>query len=206
MILRPRAAEILAEISENVSALKTTLLGSGSPSGVERSRGATTTHFEVKSANVEAQKAECAEQPEGDLNICSDATLAVLWEGEMSGEGAQRGNTALENGAPAARFTDKEDRDDFMSLDITEQELQFLERQAARELVNEAAPEVVQTCYVVIFLSDILFVVDRPQSRMLSLTIFGKKLKYTEKWLMGGTKGWKVVGKIEIALLLRESC
>lgn len=41
---------------------------------------------------------------------------------------------------------------------------------------------------------------------MLSLTIFGKKLKYTEKWLMGGTKGWKVVGKIGIALLLRESC
>uniref|UniRef100_A0A8C3DYR7 DNA 3'-5' helicase n=1 Tax=Corvus moneduloides TaxID=1196302 RepID=A0A8C3DYR7_CORMO len=136
-----RAAEILAEISENVSALKTTLLGSGSPSGLERSRGATTTHFEVKSANVKAQKAECAEQPEGDLNICSDATLAVLWEGEMSGEEAQRGNTALENGAPAARVTDKEDRDDFMSLDITEQELQFLECQAAKELVSEAAPE-----------------------------------------------------------------
>ncbi|NXU34789.1 WRN helicase, partial [Drymodes brunneopygia] len=133
-----RAAEILAELSENFSALKTTLLGSGSPSGQERSCGATTTHFEAKSASVKAQKAECAEQPEGDLNICSDATLAVLWEEEMSGEEAQR---ALKNGAPAARFTDREDRDDFMSLDITEQELQVLERQAAKELVNEAAPE-----------------------------------------------------------------
>ncbi|NXU96717.1 WRN helicase, partial [Cettia cetti] len=136
-----RAAEILAEISKNISALKTTLLGSGSPSGLERSCGANTTHFEAKSANVKAQKAECAEQPEGDLNICSDATLAVLWEEEMNGEEAQRGNTALENGAPAARFTDKEDRGDFMSLDITEQELQVLERQAAKELVTEIAPE-----------------------------------------------------------------
>uniref|UniRef100_A0A8C5X5I5 DNA 3'-5' helicase n=1 Tax=Malurus cyaneus samueli TaxID=2593467 RepID=A0A8C5X5I5_9PASS len=134
-----RASEILAEISENINALKTTLLGSGCPSGLERSCGATPTHFEVKSASVAAQKAECAEQPEGDLNICSDSTLAALWEGERSGEEAQRGNTALGNGAPAARFTDKEDRDDFMSLDITEQELQVLEREAGKELVNEAA-------------------------------------------------------------------
>ncbi|XP_041315271.1 Werner syndrome ATP-dependent helicase isoform X1 [Pyrgilauda ruficollis] len=134
-----RAAEILAELSENISALKTTLLGSGSPSGLERSCGANRTHSEAKSASVKAQKAECAEQPEGDLNICSDATLAVLWEEEMSGEEAQRGNTALEKGAPAARLTDREDRDDFMSLDITEQELQVLERQAVKE--SEAAPE-----------------------------------------------------------------
>lgn len=146
LILSPRAAEILAEISENINALKTTLLGSGSPSGLERSCGASTTQFEAKSANAKAQKAECAEQPEGDLNICSDATLAVLWEEEMTGEEKQRGNTALENGAPAASFTDKEDRDDFMSLDITEQELQVLERQAAKELVNEVASEVRRTC------------------------------------------------------------
>ncbi|NWT75808.1 WRN helicase, partial [Prunella himalayana] len=136
-----RAAEILAELSENISALKTTLLGSGSPCGLERSCGANRTHFEAKSASVKAQKAECAEQPEGDLNICSDATLAVLWEEGMGGEEAQRGSTALENGAPAARLMDKEDRDDFMSLDITEQELQVLERQAEKELVTEAAPE-----------------------------------------------------------------
>ncbi|KAM7053390.1 bifunctional 3'-5' exonuclease/ATP-dependent helicase WRN isoform 4-T4 [Acridotheres tristis] len=136
-----RAAEIVAEISESISALKSTLLGSGSPSGLERSCGANTTLFEAKSANVKAQKAECAEQPEGDLNICSDATLAALWEEEMGGEEAQRGNSALQNGAPAARLTDKEDRDDFMSLDISEQELQVLERQAAKELVSEVAPE-----------------------------------------------------------------
>ncbi|NXD42862.1 WRN helicase, partial [Copsychus sechellarum] len=136
-----RAAEILAKISENISALKSVLLGSGSPSGLERSCGANATLLEAKSANVKAQKAECAEQPKGDLNICSDATLAALWEEEMGGEEAQRGNTALENGAPAARFADKEDRDDFMSLDISEQELQVLERQAAKELVNEVAPE-----------------------------------------------------------------
>ncbi|KAI1238695.1 hypothetical protein IHE44_0013435 [Lamprotornis superbus] len=136
-----RAAEIVAEISESINALKSTLLGSGSPSGLERSCSANTTLFEAKSANVKAQKAECAEQPEGDLNICSDATLAALWEEEMGGEEAQRSNTALENGAPAARFTDQEDRDDFMSLDISEQELQVLERQAAKELVSEVAPE-----------------------------------------------------------------
>ncbi|XP_071287399.1 bifunctional 3'-5' exonuclease/ATP-dependent helicase WRN isoform X7 [Agelaius tricolor] len=136
-----RATEILAEISGSISALKATLLGSGSPSGLEGSCGANRTHLEAKSASVKAQKAECAEQPEGDLNICSDATLAVLWEEEMSGEEAQRGNTALENGAPAARVTDREDRDDFMSLDITEQELQILECQAAKELGSEAAPE-----------------------------------------------------------------
>ncbi|XP_062349152.1 bifunctional 3'-5' exonuclease/ATP-dependent helicase WRN isoform X4 [Cinclus cinclus] len=136
-----RAAEIVAEISENVSALKTTLLGSGSPFGLERSCGANTTLFEANSANVKAQKAESAEQPEGDLNICSDATLAALWEEEMSGEEAQRGKTALENGAPAARLADQEDRDDFMSLDISEQELQVLECQAVKELVHEVAPE-----------------------------------------------------------------
>ncbi|XP_054148980.1 bifunctional 3'-5' exonuclease/ATP-dependent helicase WRN isoform X1 [Melozone crissalis] len=136
-----RATEILAEISGNISALKATLLCSGSPSGLERSCGANRTHWEAKSASVKAQKAECAEQPEGDLNICSDATLAVLWEEEMSGEEARRGNTALESGAPAARVTDREDRDDFMSLDITEQELQVLECQAAKELGSEAAPE-----------------------------------------------------------------
>ncbi|XP_033369476.1 Werner syndrome ATP-dependent helicase isoform X3 [Parus major] len=136
-----RAAEILAEISENISALKTTLLGSGSPCGPERSCGADPTHFEATSANAKAQKADCAEQPEGDLNICSDATLAVLWEEEMGGEEAQRGSTALENVAPAAKFADRESRDDFASLDITEQELQVLEHQAAKELVNEAAPE-----------------------------------------------------------------
>ncbi|XP_037990408.1 Werner syndrome ATP-dependent helicase isoform X3 [Motacilla alba alba] len=134
-----RATDILAEISGNIRALKTTLLGSGSPSGLERSCGANRRHFEAKSASV--QKAESAEQPEGDLNICSDATLAVLWEEEMSGEEAQRASPALENGAPAARLTDREDRDDFMSLDITEQELQALERQAAKGSVSEAAPE-----------------------------------------------------------------
>lgn len=121
-------------------------MGSGSPSGLERSCGANTTLFEAKSANVKAQKAECAEQPEGDLNICSDATLAALWEEEMIGEEAQRGSTALENGAPAARFTDQEDRDDFMSLDISEQELRVLECQAAKEFVNEVTPEVMRTC------------------------------------------------------------
>ncbi|KFW81587.1 Werner syndrome ATP-dependent helicase, partial [Manacus vitellinus] len=111
-----RAAEILAEISENINALRSTLL-----------------------ANVEAQKAECAKQLEGDFNICSDATLALLWEGESNGEEAERGNT-VENRAAAVRSMDKE-RDDFISLDITEQELQVLEDQAAKELVKEAAPE-----------------------------------------------------------------
>lgn len=41
---------------------------------------------------------------------------------------------------------------------------------------------------------------------MLSFIIFGKKLKHMEEWHMGGTKGWKVVGKVEITLLLRELC
>ncbi|NXA09667.1 WRN helicase, partial [Sapayoa aenigma] len=136
-----RAAEILAEISENIHALRRTLLGSGSPSGLERSRCATPTNFEAGSANVRAQKAECAEQLQGDFNICSDATLDALWEGAIHVEEAEGGNTAVEDGAAAARSVDKAGRDDFVSLDITEQELQVLEREAAKELVSEAAPE-----------------------------------------------------------------
>uniref|UniRef100_A0A8D2MVI2 DNA 3'-5' helicase n=1 Tax=Zonotrichia albicollis TaxID=44394 RepID=A0A8D2MVI2_ZONAL len=167
LILPSRATEILAEISGNISALKATLLCSGSACGLERSCGANRMHWEAKSASVKAQKAECAEQPEGDLSFCSDATLAVLWEEEMSGEEAQRGNTALESVAPAARVTDREDKDDFMSLDITEQELQVLECQAAKELGSEAAPEVMNTPELQIFLSDVLFLMDRPQKCFL---------------------------------------
>ncbi|NXU91217.1 WRN helicase, partial [Xiphorhynchus elegans] len=135
-----RAEEILAEISGNVNALRSTLLGSGSPSGLESSCGATPTNFGAKSAGAEAQNAECAKQLEGDFNICSDATLAAFWEGENNGEEAERGNT-VEDRAAAARSVDKAERDDFTSLDITEQELQVLEGQAAKELVSEAAPE-----------------------------------------------------------------
>ncbi|XP_068259879.1 bifunctional 3'-5' exonuclease/ATP-dependent helicase WRN isoform X2 [Nyctibius grandis] len=136
-----RAAEIIADISENVNALRSMLFDSGSPSVLKRSCGTTPTNLETESANVEAQKVEMpefAEQLEGDFNICSDATLAGLWEGEGNEEG---GDAVMEDGAAAASSKDKADRDDFMSLDITEQELQILERQAAKELVNEAAPE-----------------------------------------------------------------
>ncbi|XP_050751560.1 bifunctional 3'-5' exonuclease/ATP-dependent helicase WRN isoform X1 [Gymnogyps californianus] len=138
-----RAAEILADISENVNALRRMLFGSGSPSALERSCGATPTYLEAESANVEAQKVEMpefAKQLEGDFNICSDATLAGLWEGDGNEEEAERGNT-VEDGAAATSSKDKADRDDFMSLDITEQELQILEHQAAKELVDEAVPE-----------------------------------------------------------------
>ncbi|NXW24710.1 WRN helicase, partial [Circaetus pectoralis] len=139
-----RAAEILADISENVNALRSTLFRSGSPPVLERSYGATPTNLETESANVEAQKVEMpefAKQLEGDFNICSDATLAGLWEGDLNEEEAGRGNTVVEDGAAAASSKDKADGDDFMSLDITEQELQILECQAAKELVNEATPE-----------------------------------------------------------------
>ncbi|NXT18307.1 WRN helicase, partial [Syrrhaptes paradoxus] len=139
-----RAAEILANISENVNALRSTLFGgSGSPSVLERSCGAAPTELEMESANVEAQKAEMPEftkNLEGDFNIFSDATLAGLWEGDVNEE-AERDNPAVEDGAAAASSKDKADRDDFMSLDITEQELEILERQAAEEFLNEAAAE-----------------------------------------------------------------
>nr|XP_009914823.1 PREDICTED: Werner syndrome ATP-dependent helicase isoform X1 [Haliaeetus albicilla] len=138
-----RAAEILADISENVNALST-LFCSASPPVLERSCGATPTNLEAESANVEAQKVEMpefAKQLEGDFNICSDATLAGLWEGDINEEEAGRGNTVVEDGAAAASSKDKADGDDFMSLDITEQELQILECQAAKELVDEATPE-----------------------------------------------------------------
>ncbi|KFW64218.1 Werner syndrome ATP-dependent helicase, partial [Pygoscelis adeliae] len=119
-----RVAEIVADISKNVNALRSTLFGS-------------------ESANVEAQKIEMpesAKQFEGDFSISPDATLAGFWEGDGNEE-AERGNTVVCDGAAAANSKDEADRDDFMSLDITEQELQLLERQAAEELVNEAAPE-----------------------------------------------------------------
>ncbi|NXX60918.1 WRN helicase, partial [Scopus umbretta] len=138
-----RAAEILADVSEKVNALST-LFGSGSPSVLERSCGATPVSLESESANVEVQKAEMPElvkQLEGDFNICSDATLAGLWEGDGNEEEAERGDAVVEDGAAAAGSKDKADRDDFMSLDITEQELQILECQAAEELANKAVPE-----------------------------------------------------------------
>ncbi|KGL93947.1 Werner syndrome ATP-dependent helicase, partial [Charadrius vociferus] len=116
-----RAAEILTDITANVKALRSTLF-----------------------ANVEAQKVktpEFAKQLEGDFSICSDATLAGLWEGDGNEEEAERRNTVVEDGAAAASSKDVADRDDFMSLDITEQELQILERQAEKELLNEAVPE-----------------------------------------------------------------
>ncbi|XP_054248192.1 bifunctional 3'-5' exonuclease/ATP-dependent helicase WRN [Indicator indicator] len=138
-----RAAEILAAISENVNALRSTLFGSGFTPALERSCGRTPTNLKAESANTEAQKAEMpefAKELEGDFNICSDATLAGLWDGDVNEE-AERGNTAVEDGAAAANWEYKADRDDFMSLDITEQELQVLEHQAAEELVSEAAAE-----------------------------------------------------------------
>ncbi|XP_049671326.1 bifunctional 3'-5' exonuclease/ATP-dependent helicase WRN isoform X4 [Accipiter gentilis] len=139
-----RAAEILADISENVNALRSMLFCSASPPVPERSCGATPTNLEAESANVEAQKVEVpefAKQLEGDFNICSDATLAGLWEGDINEEEAGRGNTVVEDGPAAASSKDKADGDDFMSLNITEQELQILECQAAKELVDKATPE-----------------------------------------------------------------
>ncbi|NXI73786.1 WRN helicase, partial [Anseranas semipalmata] len=140
-----RAAEILADMSENVKALRSTLFaGSSSPSLLERSCGEAPTKLEAESANVEAQKVEMpefAKKLEGDFNTCSDATLAGLWEGDVDEEEARRGNTVVEDGAATAGSKDRADRDDLMSLDFTEQELQMLERQAAEEYHNKAAPE-----------------------------------------------------------------
>uniref|UniRef100_A0A8C9EK05 DNA 3'-5' helicase n=1 Tax=Pavo cristatus TaxID=9049 RepID=A0A8C9EK05_PAVCR len=145
LVLPPRAAEILADISENVKALGSTLFaGSSSPSVLERSCGATPTKLEAKSTNVEPQQAEMpefAKNLEGDFNICSDATLAGLWEGEVDEGEAGGGNAVVEDGATAAGSKDTADRDDFMSLDFNEQELQILERQAAKEVLNKAVPE-----------------------------------------------------------------
>ncbi|OXB74962.1 UNVERIFIED_CONTAM: hypothetical protein H355_013302 [Colinus virginianus] len=143
-----RAAEILADISENVKALESTLFGgSNAPSVLERSCAATPTKLEAKSVNVEAQKVEMPEYAKnfsGDFNICSDATLAGLWEGEVDEGEAEGGNAVVEGGAAAACSKDAADRDDFMSLDFNEQELQLLERQAAGEIFSKAVPEVMR--------------------------------------------------------------
>ncbi|XP_035181081.1 Werner syndrome ATP-dependent helicase isoform X1 [Oxyura jamaicensis] len=140
-----RAAEILADISENVKALRSTLLaGSCSPSVLERSCGEAPTKLELQSASVEAQKVEMPElvkKLEGDIYICSDATLAGLWEGDVDEGEAERGNAAVGDGEEAAGSKDRADRNDFMSLDITEQEPQMLEQQAAEEYLNEAVSE-----------------------------------------------------------------
>ncbi|XP_064918517.1 bifunctional 3'-5' exonuclease/ATP-dependent helicase WRN isoform X5 [Columba livia] len=137
-----RAAEILADLRENVKALRNMLCGgSASPSVLRRSCGATpATKLEVESGNAEAQEAEMpgfAKTHEGDWNMCSDALLAGLWEEDVDGEEAEKGEAVVEDGAAAARA----EGDDFMSLDITEQELQILECQAAEQFCNEAAPE-----------------------------------------------------------------
>uniref|UniRef100_A0A8C3Q1G9 DNA 3'-5' helicase n=1 Tax=Chrysolophus pictus TaxID=9089 RepID=A0A8C3Q1G9_CHRPC len=148
LVLPSRSAEILADISENVKALGSTLFaGSGSPSVLERSCGATPTKPEAKSMNVEAQKTEMpefAKKLEGDFNICSDATLAGLWEGEVDEGEAEGGSAVVEDGATSAGSKNTADGDDFMSLDFNEQELQILERQAAEEVLNKAVPEVMR--------------------------------------------------------------
>lgn len=108
----------------------------------------TPTNLKAESVNTEAQKVEMpqfAKQLEGDFNICSDATLAALWEGDGNEEEAEQDHAVMSDGPAAASSKDKADRDDFMSLDITEQELEVLERQAAKELVNEAVPEVMRS-------------------------------------------------------------
>ncbi|XP_061319823.1 bifunctional 3'-5' exonuclease/ATP-dependent helicase WRN [Pezoporus flaviventris] len=138
-----RAAEIIADISENVTALRSTLFGSGCPSVMKKSSGRSPVNLEAESANVEAQKVEMlelAKQLEGDFSVCSDATLAGFWEEHLKEEEAERGS-AVEDGAAAASSKDKVYREDFISLDITEQELQVLECQAAEEFAKEAAAE-----------------------------------------------------------------
>ncbi|XP_068797329.1 bifunctional 3'-5' exonuclease/ATP-dependent helicase WRN isoform X3 [Struthio camelus] len=139
-----RAAEILADISENVNALRSTLFGSSSASVLERSCGAAPTKLEAESTDVEAEKAETSEFPkklQGDFNICSDATLAGFWKGDGNEGEAESDNAEKKDGAAAAGSEDRADRDDFMSLDVTEHELQMLEHQAAKEFLNEAMPE-----------------------------------------------------------------
>uniref|UniRef100_A0A8C2TCQ9 DNA 3'-5' helicase n=1 Tax=Coturnix japonica TaxID=93934 RepID=A0A8C2TCQ9_COTJA len=152
LALPSRAADILADISENVKALQSTLFaGSSSPSAPERSCGETSTKLEAKSMNVEAQKAEMpefAKKLETDFNICSDATLAGFWEGEVDEGEAEGGNAVVEDAASAAGSKDTADRDDFMSLDFSEQELQILECQAAEEVLNRAVPEVMRKSLV----------------------------------------------------------
>uniref|UniRef100_A0A8B9CQM0 DNA 3'-5' helicase n=1 Tax=Anser brachyrhynchus TaxID=132585 RepID=A0A8B9CQM0_9AVES len=137
-----RAAEILADISENVKALRSTLLAASCfPSVLERSCGGAPTKLEVEATSVGAQKVEMpelAKKLEGDINICSDATLAGLWEGDVDEGEAERGNAAVGDGEEAAGSKGRADRNDFMSLDITEQELQMLEHQAAEEYLNKA--------------------------------------------------------------------
>ncbi|KGL75060.1 Werner syndrome ATP-dependent helicase, partial [Tinamus guttatus] len=116
-----RAAEILVDISENVSALRSTLFG-----------------------DAEAEDAKLSEFPkklQGDFNICSDATLAALWEGDGNVGEAEIDDAEKKEGPVAADSKDRAGRDDFMSLDITEHELQMLEQQAAKEFLNEAVPE-----------------------------------------------------------------
>ncbi|XP_064366354.1 bifunctional 3'-5' exonuclease/ATP-dependent helicase WRN isoform X4 [Dromaius novaehollandiae] len=139
-ILPSRAAEILADISENVNALRSTLFGgSSSPSPLEKSCGAA-----LEPTDVEAEKAEMSEFPkklQGDFNICSDATLAGVWEGDGNEGKAENDNAEKKDEPAAADSKDRADRDDFMSLDITEHELQMLEHQAAKEFLNEAVPE-----------------------------------------------------------------
>ncbi|XP_030899475.2 bifunctional 3'-5' exonuclease/ATP-dependent helicase WRN isoform X2 [Melopsittacus undulatus] len=138
-----RAAEIITDLSENVTALRSMLFGSGYPSVLEKSSGRSPTNLEAESANGEAQKVkmpELAKKFEGDFSICSDATLAGFWEEHLKEEEAERGS-AIEDWAAAATTKDKVYREDFMSLDITEQELQVLECQAAEEFAKEAAAE-----------------------------------------------------------------
>ncbi|NXA40205.1 WRN helicase, partial [Eudromia elegans] len=135
-----RAMEILADISENVSALRSTLFGDNrSPSVLEGNCAGA-----PESTDAEAKKAKISELPkklQGDFNICSDATLAALWEGDGNEGEAEIDDAEKKERPVAADSKDSTGRDDFMSLDITEHELQMLEQQAAKEFLNEVVPE-----------------------------------------------------------------
>ncbi|NWX91693.1 WRN helicase, partial [Nothoprocta pentlandii] len=138
--LQRLVSEILSDLSENVNALRSTLFGgNSSPSVLERNCAAA-----PESTDAEAEKAKISEFPkklQGDFNICSDATLAAFWEGEGDEGEAETDDAEKKEGAVAADSSDRAGRDDFMSLDITEHELQMLEQQAAKDLLNEAVPE-----------------------------------------------------------------
>ncbi|XP_067413066.1 bifunctional 3'-5' exonuclease/ATP-dependent helicase WRN isoform X2 [Emydura macquarii macquarii] len=139
-----RAGEILTGVSENIGALRSMLLGEpNSQAELGSSCVAAPKKSEVVSPIVEEEKAETLEFPtklEDDLNNYNeDDTLPGVSGGDVNGGEMELSKHEQKDGTADRGSKENTDRVCLMSLDITEYELQMLELEAKKEILNEAA-------------------------------------------------------------------
>ncbi|XP_062985107.1 bifunctional 3'-5' exonuclease/ATP-dependent helicase WRN [Elgaria multicarinata webbii] len=130
-----RAAEILAGVSENIKALRALLVDSSCETDL----------WEVTDPGMAHGDEEKMETPEFSSKITCESNEHVDnkpagVQNEVLEEGEEELNKKkMANEASGRRPEETAERQCLMSLDITEYELQMLERQAEEELLNETA-------------------------------------------------------------------